>query len=111
MNPEHVFYNDLTPSEQQFWTSKLQHHTVIAQKTPLTKTAYTEIPVSYLYCENDQALPLSLQEAMVKQSGVKVQELRCTAGHSPFLSQPDTFVEMVEEALSGVLTNAPNPSK
>ncbi|KEF52992.1 uncharacterized protein A1O9_10900 [Exophiala aquamarina CBS 119918] len=65
-NPEHDFYNDLSPSEQTFWALKLQHHTVIAQKTPLTKRAYTEITVSSLYCENDQALPLWLQEAMVK---------------------------------------------
>lgn len=84
---------------------------MIAQKTPLTKTAHTEIPVSYLYCESDQALPLSLQEAMVKHSGLRVQELRCTAGHSPFLSQPDTFVERIQEAVRAVSINGPNPSK
>jgi len=101
----------MSPSEQQFWTSKLQHHTAIAQKTPLTKNAHVEIPVSYLYCENDQALPLWLQEAMVKQSGLKVQELRCTAGHSPFLSQPDIFVERVVEGVRAASTCTPASSK
>ena len=72
---------------------------MIAQKTPLTQVAYTNIPVTYLYCEGDQALPLAVQEMMVKQSGLSVQELRCDAGHSPFLSQPDVFIESILKSI------------
>jgi hypothetical protein len=71
MNPQHVFYQDLPLVEQEHWAAQLKHHTIVAQKTPLTKTAYSDIPVSYLYCENDQALPFWPQEQMVKESGVK----------------------------------------
>ncbi|KIX92919.1 uncharacterized protein Z520_11395 [Fonsecaea multimorphosa CBS 102226] len=95
-NPERVFYNDLPAEEQKLWVSKLKHHSIIATKTPLTQVAYTSIPVTYLYCEEDQALPLPTQEMMVRQSGLEdVQELRCGAGHSPFLSEPDLFVESI----------------
>lgn len=96
-----MFYHDLSPEDQKYWASQLKHHTVIAQKTPLTKVAYTDIPVTYLYCEDDQALPLAVQEMMVKQSGLEVQEMRCTAGHSPFLSQPHMFVDSVIKSFQG----------
>ncbi|KIW98009.1 uncharacterized protein Z519_01593 [Cladophialophora bantiana CBS 173.52] len=99
-NPEHVFYHDLPAEEQKHWASKLKHHSTIAQKTPLTQVAYTDIPVTYLYCEDDQALPLAVQEMMVRQSGLAdVQELRCRAGHSPFLSQPDVFVDSIIKSI------------
>ncbi|EXJ75174.1 uncharacterized protein A1O5_01870 [Cladophialophora psammophila CBS 110553] len=99
--PEHVFYHDLPAEEQKHWASKLKHHSTIAQNTPLTQVAYTDIPVTYLYCEDDQALPLAVQEMMVKQSGLTdVQELRCGAGHSPFLSQPDVFVASIIKSIT-----------
>lgn len=98
-NAELLFYHDLPIEEQKIWVSKLKHHSTIAQKTPLTQVAYTNIPVSYLYCEGDQAMPLTVQEMMVKQSGVDVQEMRCVAGHSPFLSQPDVFVDSIIKSI------------
>ena len=99
IEPEHVFYQDLQPTEQKFWAAKLKHHSVIAQKTALTQVAYGNIPVAYLYCKIDQALPLAVQEMMVLRSGLDVLELWCEAGHSPFLSQPDVFVESVLKSI------------
>ena len=99
MNPERLFYHDLPPEQQKYWASQLKPQTAIAQKTPLTQVAYLDIPVSYLYCTDDQALPIAVQEAMVKQSGVKVQEFSCDAGHSPFLSQPDVFVDCIMKSV------------
>ena len=94
-----MFYNDLPPEEQKHWAGKLKQHSAIAQKTPLTQVAHTNIPVSYLYCENDQAMLLPMQEMMVQRSGLDVQELRCAAGHSPFLSYPDAFVENILKSI------------
>ena len=77
----------------------MKHHSTIAQKTPLTQVAWTNIPVAYLYCKNDQAMPLAVQQMMVKLSGVDVQELWCEAGHSPFLSQLDVFVDSILKSI------------
>ncbi|OAP64809.1 hypothetical protein AYL99_00781 [Fonsecaea erecta] len=75
--PEQVFYNDLPAEEQKYWLSKLKHHSSIATKTPLTQVGYTNISVLYPYCEDDQALPLPMQEMMVEQSGLKdMQDIR-----------------------------------
>ncbi|KAL2427080.1 hypothetical protein ABEF95_008073 [Exophiala dermatitidis] len=98
MNPEQVFYQDLPVDQQAHWASQLKPQTTICQFNPVTRIAYKDIPVSYLYCENDQALPLPVQKQMVKKCGVKVQEFTCTAGHSPFLSQPETFVDYIVTA-------------
>jgi hypothetical protein len=99
IEPESKFYHDLPPDEQTFWVAKLKHHSAMAQKTALTQVAYTNIPVAYLYCKNDQAMPLAMQEMMVQQSGLDVLELWCEAGHSPFLSHPDAFVESILKSI------------
>lgn len=96
LDPQHRFYNDLSPSEQEHWTSLLKPHPAVAQTTALTNEAYQYVPTSYLLCENDQGLPISVQEGFVKNAGVEIQTERCTSGHSPFLSMPEKVVEVVE---------------
>ena len=99
LEPERRFYNDLSKQEQDHWISELKHHPAIAQLTPLTYVAYKHHPMSYLYCTNDQALPLQVQEMMVGGCGVNVETHSCDAGHSPFLSQPESVLEAVRKSL------------
>lgn len=54
------------------------------------------VPVTYLICENDQAVPVQLQEGFAQRANAKVE--RCSAGHSPMLSQT--------EMLAGNIVNA-----
>ncbi|KAI1621738.1 Alpha/beta hydrolase fold-1 [Exophiala viscosa] len=98
MDPEQLFYQDLPADQQKYWAAQLKHHVAQSQLDPVNRVAYKNIPVSYLYCENDQALPLQFQKLMVKQCGVEVKEYTCDAGHSPFLSQPDMFVDCIVQA-------------
>jgi hypothetical protein len=99
LDPKTCFYHDLPPQEQEHWTSELTKSPAIAQLTPLTNAAYLHHPVTYLICEKDKALPVFLQQAMVKSieetTGVKIQQVVCDSGHSPFLSQPETLLELV----------------
>jgi hypothetical protein len=104
LDPETRFYNDLPPDEQAHWTSELIKCPAVAQLTPITNAAYLYHPVTYLFCENDQALPLFLQQEMVKKieesTGITIEEQTCSAGHSPFLSQPETLLQLVNEIVS-----------
>ena len=93
--PERRFYNDLSPQAQDHWVSELRRHPYIAKMTPVTYVAYRYHPVTYLYCEDDEAIPLELQKMMVAGSGLDFQTESCTAGHSPFLSQPETVLGVV----------------
>lgn len=94
-DPSHRFYNDLPRSQQEHWVAELKQQPAGAQLTPLTYVAYRYHPVSCLFCENDEALPLEAQKMMVAGCGVDVQKFTCIAGHSPFLSQPDVVLEVV----------------
>ena len=94
--PHRRFYNDLPKQDQDHWVSELRPQPAIAQLTPLTYTAYKYHPVTYLYCENDEGLPFEVQKTMVEHCDVNLKIETCTAGHSPFLSQIDTLLWVVE---------------
>ena len=97
LEPERRFYNDLPQDAKDRWVSELRPHPAIAQKTPLTYVAYKYHPATYLYCTEDQALPVQVQQMMVKATGVNFKVDSCNSGHSPFLSQPATLLDVVEK--------------
>ena len=66
--------------------------------TDRTHTCCVQLhPSTYLICESDQACPRRYQETFAKMAKSKVE--RCTAGHSPMLSQLDMLVKKIEMAL------------
>lgn len=95
-------YNDL-PTEEAQWAERLMvAHGHQAQYTPITsccqKAAWRVIPMTYIICENDQALPSFLQEMMVNKiesQGVRVKRYSLPSSHSPFLSMPERVAEIV----------------
>lgn len=95
--PERRFYHDLSAEEQKHWVSELAPSPVIAQETVITYAAYKHYPVTYLYCTDDQASPLEYQEMMVKGTGLQFDTESCNAGHSPFLSQPETILDIIKK--------------
>ena len=98
LEPARRFYNDLPKDEQDQWAAELRTHPSVAQMTPVTYLAYKYHPVTYLYCENDEALPLQIQKMMVNGAEVEFQTETCTAGHSPFLSQPETVLNLIKRS-------------
>ena len=92
---KHAFYNDLPDEEAQALYEKLNHHALSAFETPVDYVASDlTVPSTYLICENDAVLPVQFQDMLVSNiPGMKSE--RCTAGHSPFLSQPDRTVEVI----------------
>ncbi|KUJ08693.1 alpha/beta-hydrolase [Mollisia scopiformis] len=101
LEPARRLYNDLPTAEQEHWVSLLRPHPEIASLTPLTNVGYKYVPSTYLFCENDQALPLEVQKSMVASVegevfGGKMGEVSCGAGHSPFLSMPEKVVEVID---------------
>lgn len=99
LDPRRRFYHDLTPAEQDRWVAELRPVPVATQMTPIHYAAYRHYPVTYLFCENDQALMLEGQKAMVQQTGVHFRTESCTSSHSPFLGQPETVLHVVERML------------
>ncbi|KAI0393157.1 Alpha/beta hydrolase fold-1 [Xylariaceae sp. FL0594] len=91
------FYNDLPPEEAQYWVSKLQHQSQRSLEEPLEFGANDiKIPMTYLLCEADKTVPIRGQEYIVSTIPA-MKTRRCTAGHSPFLSQPDLTTDLILE--------------
>jgi pimeloyl-ACP methyl ester carboxylesterase len=66
-------------------------------KSTLTYAAWRHIPSTYLICEADKALPPAAQEQIVARSAGAITAERCSAGHSPFLSQPDVVAKVIQK--------------
>lgn len=107
LNPQERFYSDLPPNEQEYWVSRLRSSPAVTQTTAITYAAYRYHPSTYLFCEDDRALPLQVQQMMVlqvneeltKEGDLVIETESCSAGHSPFLSQPNTVLGLVERVL------------
>jgi hypothetical protein len=98
-DPEFRFYHDLPEPDQKRYASMLRNIPTTQQRTPITQAAYMYHPVSYLFCENDQALPIEVQKGMVgkvRALGVNVETETCGSSHSPFLSMPERVLQAVE---------------
>ncbi|PWY95830.1 hypothetical protein BO94DRAFT_530561 [Aspergillus sclerotioniger CBS 115572] len=92
-NGAKTLYNDLTAEEAALWESRLIPQSYLVQTTCVTRAAYEYIPSTYLVCENDQAAPPQYQEMFAALAKAEVD--RCSAGHSPMLSQPAMLVEKI----------------
>jgi hypothetical protein len=94
------FYADT--ADPKHWFSMLLKHSKAAQFAAVSHEAWREVPVTYLLCEKDQALPVEVQKMMIgriKEAGGKVGTVEsCEGSHSPFLSMPETVVEVVVRA-------------
>jgi pimeloyl-ACP methyl ester carboxylesterase len=104
LDPANAFYNDMPEEERRHWVSELLCCPSTPQLDPITQAAYLHHPVTYLYCEDDQGIPIALQEMMVgkvrESTGIEIRKERCHAGHSPFLSQPETVLAVAKRAIT-----------
>ena len=101
LSPAERFYNDLPSDEQSHWVSLLKSCPAKTQLDTVSYAAYLHHPVTYLVCENDQALPAFLQRKMMDDveganKGLVFEREGCGAGHSPFLSQLDVLLGVVQ---------------
>ncbi|KAK5999001.1 Alpha/beta hydrolase nvfD-like protein [Cladobotryum mycophilum] len=90
-DPIDHLYNDLPPEEARWAESLRVAHSHAAQYTPIECeiAAWRVFPVSYLLCENDQAMPPFVQESMIETlrgNKADFQTFRCEGSHSLFLS-------------------------
>lgn len=72
---------------------------------PLTFAAWELMPVHYMLCELDNAIPLAFQKKMCDEaiaSGADVRMTSVKAGHSPFLSMPETVAKWIRGAVGEV---------
>lgn len=93
----------MSDSDAEIWVDRLTTHSLPTFSSQLTVAPWKTIPSTYILCEEDQAIPIHGQEAMVagaKQAAPDSFDVveSCSAGHSPFLSMPDKVTEFLKRA-------------
>ena len=71
----------------------------------VTQTPWMDIPSTYVYTEQDYAVPLVYQDIMMKrvrEAGVEVKEERFDCGHGVFLTHTEDMVGVVDRAVGRV---------
>lgn len=103
-DPQWHFYHDLSPENQNDCANRLMVHPTVAQfeamKTPPAKSAWRNIPVVYLVCREDKALPPQVQEMMIEriekaELGLIVGREYLPASHTPFISVPERIMAVM----------------
>ena len=91
--PENVFYHDLSPYEQERWIAQLSHTATAVFSGKNTYEPWKDMPCSYIFCDQDRAIPLYVQEGIARGMGDGITTFHVDASHSPFLSVPEKLVE------------------
>jgi pimeloyl-ACP methyl ester carboxylesterase len=74
-------------------------HSAISFGGALTYAGYKDIPVSYLFCEDDLTIPAKNQlegiALIEKESGKKVVVTSIKTGHGPHASAPQKVIDWI----------------
>ncbi|KAL2005055.1 hypothetical protein VTN00DRAFT_2905 [Thermoascus crustaceus] len=106
-----IFYNDLSPEEQEKWVAKLRHGSKASYTTDITHEPWHHMRCAYVFCDEDHALPPFAQNLMVQtmkgEDGGEpeagpILTARLPASHSPFLSMPHKTAETIEKLVAEV---------
>jgi pimeloyl-ACP methyl ester carboxylesterase len=77
----------------------LAHHSSASFIEDVTQTAYTEVPVSYILCEQDLVVSPEMQKGFVKvieeARGEEVHVVRLASGHCPNWSRPEELAGVI----------------
>lgn len=77
----------------------LARHSAVSFGDALRYPGYKYVPVSFLVCEHDQAVPVEAQREeiamMERESGNPVDVTTITTGHCPHISAPSQVVSWV----------------
>lgn len=90
----------MTAEAQTHWESKLLTTSTSVFSSPVIYEPWLSIPIGYIICTLDNAIPVGLQRGFVEflnadaPSPVTVVEIE--ASHSPFFSVPGKTVEAIE---------------
>ncbi|KAI0165826.1 Alpha/beta hydrolase fold-1 [Xylariaceae sp. FL1272] len=95
-SPDKVFYHDVEPEMKSKFVQLLRPEPKRVFLDPVTYEPWTDMPCAYLYCKEDQAIPMWLQQKMASQIQPEPLTAEFDGSHSPFLSTPGWVVEKVE---------------
>ena len=97
-DPGKVFYADCSDEVAKNAIAALKPFSYKTFSSPSQNQSWKEIPCTYMFCEDDQAIPVGAQQGMVQGSGVNFRTVTLKTSHSPFLSKPSEMAEEVRRS-------------
>lgn len=98
-----LFYNDLTVEVATSWVAKLRRQSYVTfTDRENVYSGWLDVPVWFLLCTRDQAIPIQAQEAMItaaKEAGTSVETQYLDSGHVPFLGKANETLDVIQRAL------------
>ncbi|MFI1564417.1 alpha/beta fold hydrolase [Streptomyces sp. NPDC020490] len=95
--PVPLFYADAPAADAEAAAARLVPQSMRSFADTVTAAGWHTIPSTYIVCEQDQALPPRIQEELATRAGAVH---RMASGHSPFLSMPGRFAELLTKIAS-----------
>ncbi|WP_173161804.1 alpha/beta fold hydrolase [Phytohabitans suffuscus] len=89
-----LFYSDCRPEEVARAVSRLRPISASSLTGRPTAAPWRDKPASYLFCTEDRAVPMDVQEAYAE--GLRGHRDRLDASHSPFWSRPSDVAGVLE---------------
>ncbi|KAH8815440.1 Alpha/beta hydrolase fold-1 [Xylogone sp. PMI_703] len=102
-NTDFMFYNDMPADLATKHSQTVKHHAYRSFYSELTYAPYKDIPTMYIQCEQDQTIPIALQKSFIERAKASAPTAMdivdwLDAGHSPFLSMPDSVADCLVKA-------------
>ncbi|PZE34090.1 alpha/beta hydrolase [Curtobacterium sp. MCPF17_031] len=97
-DPRTTFYGDLTDERAAVAVARMVEQTQRAFVERVRGAGWRSVPTTYVVCDQDQAIPPSMQAAMAAHAGATVRHL--ASSHSPFLSEPGALADLVLSTVS-----------
>ncbi|KAF5025651.1 hypothetical protein F66182_2257 [Fusarium sp. NRRL 66182] len=97
--PETVFYHDVEAETQKKAIDALKHQSRRVYVDPAEYEPWHDIPCFFIFCDDDKAIALAIQQHMASMLGPNAASFHIPASHSPFLSRPQDVIEGLELAV------------
>jgi hypothetical protein len=93
----------MSQEEGKKYAAKLTRHSAASFGSPLTYAGYKDVPVSYLFCEDDLVVTPAIQRAGIdmieRETGEKVQVTNVKADHAAPLSLPEAVNDWILDVI------------
>jgi pimeloyl-ACP methyl ester carboxylesterase len=94
-----VFFHDLQQDDAERAVARLLPFSWAGVEETLRAAAWRAVRSTYVICDQDSAIPPSVQEQM---SARATDVRRLPGGHSPFLSRPSDVAELIADVATAV---------
>lgn len=90
-NPEHYFFNDLSPDDSKHWIQALDVAYYLGRDLVISSDDWRTAPVKALLCRQDNAFPPDRAE--LTWQGIESEWI--DTAHSPFVSKPELVADIL----------------